>query len=176
MYFEWTRYILLKTCYLRIHIRTLSNISNILWKCSLHIMTTIHFECNSTSHGRSWYVTSLCPNTIACARLPNQMGEMTCIPGIPLSIIVRTFANGKEQTIWISDGYSSYGTTSTTALIEIRDLMHCLSIDKKWFWTSKLFWTDTNCFGRVQIILLRIKLDFSGLILKFGPVQNDLNP
>ena len=32
------------------------------------------------------------------------------------------------------------------------------------FGPSKLFWTETNCFGRVQIILDRFNLDFSGLI------------
>ena len=32
------------------------------------------------------------------------------------------------------------------------------------FGPSKLFWTDTNCFGQVKIILFRFMLDFSGLI------------
>ena len=46
---------------------------------------------------------------------------------------------------------------------------------------TKRFWTGTNCFGRVQIILIRYKLDFSGLILiiwtcptRFEPIQNKL--
>ena len=51
------------------------------------------------------------------------------------------------------------------------------------FGLSKLFWTGTNCFGQVQIILVMFKLDFSGLIFIiwtcpkcFGPNQNDLGP
>ena len=42
------------------------------------------------------------------------------------------------------------------------------------FGPSKLFWTGTNCFGWVQIILVRFILDFSGF-LWFGPDQNQLD-
>ena len=97
MYFERTSFIFLKACYLLLHIGALSNISNILWKCSLKIMTTIHFKCDNAFPGRAWYVTSLCPNTIGFAGFPNNMGEMTCILGKSLSIIVRTFAKEKEK-------------------------------------------------------------------------------
>jgi hypothetical protein len=55
----------------------------------------------------------------------------------------------------------------------------------KLFWTiqivldgCKLFWWGLNCFGQVQIILVRFKIDFSGLIFIiwtcpkwFGPDQ-----
>ena len=34
-----------------------------------------------------------------------------------------------------------------------------------YFGPSKLFWSCSNCFGRVQIILVRFKLYFSGLLL-----------
>jgi hypothetical protein len=63
-------------------------------------------------------------------------------------------------------------------------LLPCPSIGPKWFWTvqivldlSKLFWSCPNRFGRVQIILVRYKLDFSGLFfLLLGTVPNDLDP
>ena len=51
------------------------------------------------------------------------------------------------------------------------------SVCPKLFWTIQivldgyqLFWSCPSRFGRVQIILVRFKLDFSGL---FWPVQND---
>ena len=37
---------------------------------------------------------------------------------------------------------------------------------QNYFGLSKLFCTGANCFGQVQIILVRFKLDFSGLIFK----------
>ena len=45
---------------------------------------------------------------------------------------------------------------------------------------SKLFWSDPNCFGQIQIILVGSKSFWSGsnyifidYFLQFGPVQND---
>ena len=50
-------------------------------------------------------------------------------------------------------------------------LMLCPFMSPKRFWTVqivldgyKLFWSGPNHFGRVQIILVRFKFDFSGLI------------
>ena len=50
-------------------------------------------------------------------------------------------------------------------------LMPCPSMGPKWFWTDQIilveyqsFWTGPICFGRVQIILVRFKSDFSTLI------------
>ena len=67
-------------------------------------------------------------------------------------------------------------------------LMSCSSIAPKWFWTVQIimveyqsFWSGPNRFGRVQSILVRVKLDFSGLIFIiwtwpkwFRPDQNKL--
>ena len=38
------------------------------------------------------------------------------------------------------------------------------SIGPKLFWTVQIVLTGPNSFGRVQIILIRPKLDFTGLI------------
>ena len=50
----------------------------------------------------------------------------------------------------------------------------------KLFWTvqivlnrCKLFWSGPKPYGRVQIILVRFKLDFMDQFLLFEPVQND---
>ena len=92
-----------KACYLRLYIGTLSNISNVLSKCSFKISTTIRFQRYNTFVLASWYVTSLCPNTIGFWRFPNQMGEMTCLLCKSLSIIFRTFPRKKikkKQSTW----------------------------------------------------------------------------
>ena len=68
--------------------------------------------------------------------------------------------------------------------------MSCPSIAPKWFWTEQIilveyqsFLSGPNRFGWAQSILVRVKLDFSGLIFIiwtwpkwFGPHQNKLDP
>ena len=56
-------------------------------------------------------------------------------------------------------------------LFSFLSLMPCPSIAPKWFWTDQIilveyqsFWSGPNRFGRAQSILVRVKLDFSGLI------------
>jgi hypothetical protein len=75
-------------------------------------------------------------------------------------------------------------------LASYNNLMPHPSIGPKWFWniqivlnSYKLFWSDPNCFGQVQIILVRFKLDFYGLVFKIwtqpkwsGPDQIKLDP
>ena len=44
-------------------------------------------------------------------------------------------------------------------------------------YASKMNFDRPNCFGRVQSILISVKLDFSGLIfVSFGPDQKKLDP
>ena len=103
-----------KACYKPFHIGTLSHISNIAVKSSLEISLTVWFECNRTFILASWYVTSLCPNTIGFARFPNQMGEMTCILVKSLSIIVRTFTKERGTKKVINVLFTSYSISRST--------------------------------------------------------------
>jgi hypothetical protein len=76
------------------------------------------------------------------------------------------------------------GCTST-----FNNLLPCPSVSPEWFLTTqyfligkKMFWSDPKRFGQVQIILVKFKLDFYGLIFIIwtqpkwsGPNQNELD-
>ena len=114
-------------------------------------------------------------------------------PCLPLALGIKLFVYG--LTMWKVGALIS---KPTLLLFEVLisglylsvNAMVCPSIGLKLFWTVqivldvyKLFWLGPYCFGRVQIILVRFKLDFSGLIFIiwtcpkwFEPNQNKFGP
>ena len=107
---------------------------------------------------------------------------MLQISGLTKSIILhRWYVFSQRFIVFLNNSPKKHNSKACWNHLNFQKF--CPSMGPKWydFVPSKLLWTGTNCFVQVQIILVRLKLDFSGLIFIiwtcpkwFGPDQNKL--